>query len=70
MAKRTAADVLRDIREHPERHQHNDIDQLTRCCSIDNAVDLALWDAHEGIVDGPNRGCDVKSGPCACGAWH
>lgn len=68
MKRRTYASVLKDIREHPERHQHS-FDKLQRCCTVGRVVDLSLMEAHEGIV-GPSRRCDVSKGPCACGAWH
>lgn len=70
--KRTAASVLQDIREHPENHRH-DFDGLHRCCTIDGAYDLRLVEAHEVYASfGTNGGrrCDVRSGPCSCGAWH
>lgn len=60
-----------DIRAHPEQHQHADLNELTQCCLINGALDLAVMEAHEGL-QGRNggKGCDVRSGPCACGAWH
>ena len=60
----------KDIREHPERHQH-DFAGLNACCMVDGACDLSLMDAHRGTVPQRNPGgCDVRSGPCSCGAWH
>ncbi len=65
------AEKLRNIHEHPENHRHRDMNDLTRCCFVNGAIDLRLMEAHEGLT-GRNggRGCDVSSGPCACGAWH
>ena len=62
-------EVLRDIREHPENHRHT-FEALTACCMVNGAIDLSIMDAHEGIVKGINRNCDVTTGPCACGGWH
>tara|TARA_Y100000310_G_scaffold94631_1_gene92387 strand:- start:2697 stop:2990 length:294 start_codon:yes stop_codon:yes gene_type:complete len=34
-------------------------------------VDLGAMDALEGrFGSNGGRGCDVRSGPCSCGAWH
>ena len=63
---------IKDIKEHPERHQHVSFEALQRCCMIQASgiavLDLALMEAHEGT--GGSRRCDVRSGPCSCGAWH
>jgi len=66
----TLEEKLREIREHPEKHQHTDIGELTRCAwnPESKAIDMVVLDAHAGW--GPNGKCDVKTGPCACGAWH
>jgi len=66
----TEEEKAKEIREHPELHQHT-FDALTSCCMTKGALSLYLMDAHEGLM-GTNggRGCDVTSGPCACGAWH
>lgn len=64
--------ILKEIREHPELHRHS-FNELVRCCSVDDATDLFLMEAHLKYVNiGTNGGqrCDVRSGPCACGAWH
>lgn len=68
---RTHESVLQDIREHPEKHRHADLNDLTRCCFINGAIDLSLQEAHEGLCgqNGYSR-CDVRSGPCSCGGWH
>ncbi len=69
---RTREDILKDLREHPERHSHN-FEELTACCTIDGVIDVSLMEAHSQYVKfGTNSGvhCDVSSGPCACGAWH
>ena len=69
---RTREYVLKDIREHPERHRHHFSD-LFSCCIIDGALDASLMEAHSQYVNlGTNGGvrCDTVSGPCACGAWH
>jgi len=62
---------LQDIRKNPDKHRHIDLNDLTRCCITDGAINTLLMEAHEGLT-GTNggRGCDVLSGPCACGAWH
>lgn len=56
---------LKDIADHPERHRHT-FNGLRQCCLVKGAVDLRLMEAHTG----PDRRCDVISGPCACGASH
>lgn len=69
----TREEKLKDIKENPEKHEHNDLNGLTRCCFINGALDLGLMDAHQEHVNmGTNGGqrCDVREGPCACGAWH
>jgi hypothetical protein len=67
----TRDEKLADIREHPERHQH-DFAALTLCSTVDGALDTTLVDAHSGITGRSNGGvqCDVNRGPCSCGAWH
>ena len=63
---------IKDIKEHPEKHKH-DFGGLQSCCFIDGALDLMVMDAHETYASqGTNGGrrCDVRSGPCSCGAWH
>jgi len=70
--ERTREDILKDLREHPERHRH-DFLGLTACCMINGALDISLTEAHSQYVNlGTNGGvsCDVSSGPCACGARH
>lgn len=68
----THDEKLRDIREHPERHRHHDLNDLTACCMTkDGAIDISILDAHEGTQGGtPGHRCDVKVGPCSCGGWH
>ena len=69
--KRT--DLLDEIKKHPEKHQHEELQTLTQCCFIDGAIDLVMIDAHQQYAPvGYNSGvrCDVRSGPCSCGAWH
>jgi len=61
-----------DIKNHPEKHKH-DFNGLQQCCFVNGAMDLGLMDAHgEHASLGTNGGqsCDVRSGPCSCGAWH
>lgn len=67
---RTMESVLHDIKTNPVAHKHN-FEGLQRCCTINGAVDVRLYEAHAGLL-GSNggRNCDVSSGPCACGAWH
>lgn len=64
-------ETLNDIREHPEKHKHRDLNELNACAFIDDALDLSVIEAHGGL-HGYNGGvaCDVSSGPCSCGAWH
>lgn len=47
---------LQDIKERPEKHHHN-FEELQTCCIINEALSLALLDAHE------RQRCDVVSGP-------
>ncbi len=42
-------------------------DVVNHAMDSDGAVDLRKVDALEGRFGGR---CDVRSGPCACGAWH
>jgi hypothetical protein len=67
----TTEEKLKDIKEHPENHQH-DFGGLERCCMTDEgAYSALLMEAHRGTVPQRNPGgCDVRSGPCSCGAWH
>jgi len=68
----THQERLEDIAKRPEAHKHV-FETLQICCMEDGALDLQLLDAHAAHVDmGSNGGvrCDVRSGPCACGAWH
>lgn len=56
----------RDIRENPNKHRHRDINELRRCCvAPDGTLDVLLVELHSA-----GRRCDVKEGPCNCGAWH
>lgn len=67
----THTERLKDIKEHPEKHRHLDLNDLTQCCMTNGAIDLAAMQAHEGLQgNNGGKGCDVRSGPCACGAWH
>lgn len=68
---RATDERLRDIAEHPERHQHDTMEAVHRCAFIDGAIVMRLVEAHEGLF-GTNggKGCDVRRGPCSCGAWH
>lgn len=71
----TRAEKLTEIREHPERHRHQDLSELQACCITVHegtaCIDLELMDAHKGTVPQRNPGgCDVIEGPCSCGAWH
>ena len=71
--ERTYGGVLADIKTHPEKHRHVDLNALNRCCWLDGALDLSLIDAHSRYApQGRNggQGCDVRRGPCSCGAWH
>lgn len=73
MSERTYESVLTDIKEHPERHKHRDLNALNACCWINGALDLSLSEAHARYASqGRNGGqnCDVSRGPCSCGAWH
>lgn len=69
----THAELLEDIRKHPERHKHADLGQLQSCCVVNGAIDLMAMEYHETYASqGTNGGkrCDVRTGPCSCGAWH
>jgi len=61
----TRQEKLQQIRNHPEQHQHQGLNDLHACCWDDNALDLELIDAHSHY-----NGHDVKQGPCSCGAFH
>ncbi len=64
--------MLKDIKEHPERHRHS-FEGLSGCCTLDGVLDMSLMDAHErhaSLGRNGGRSCDVISGPCSCGAWH
>lgn len=65
----THDELLEDIRRRPEAHRHT-FEELKLCCFVDGAISLMLIDAHEGLVKGPDRMCDVTSGQCACGVTH
>ena len=69
----TREELIKDIREHPERHRHS-FSGLQACCmQASGALDLMLMELHGRYVNlGTNGGirCDVTDGPCACGAWH
>jgi hypothetical protein len=63
---------IQDIKNNPDKHKH-DFAGLQRCCFINGAIDLGVMDAHGQYASmGTNGGqsCDVRSGPCSCGAWH
>lgn len=69
----TIEERIKDIKTHPERHKHFNLEELTNCCMNGEAINLMLMDLHSQYVDmGTNGGvrCDVREGPCACGAWH
>ena len=73
MWKRTRESVLADIKAHPENHKHVDMAALDRCCFVGGALHISLIDAHGRYApQGRNGGqtCDVRQGPCSCGAWH
>ncbi len=64
--------LLKEINEHPEKHQHTDR-ELFACCMIDGAFNPVIMDAHSTHPPGVTSNAlkhDVISGPCACGAWH
>lgn len=63
--------ILKEIKEHPEKHKHYDMSELRVCSTIEGAIDMSIMLAHEGLL-GHNGGvgCDVRNGPCSCGAWH
>ena len=64
---------LLDLMAHPERHHHETLFDIRDCCTIDGNVDLQLFDQHSQYANmGTNGGvqCDVRRGPCSCGAWH
>ena len=67
----THQEKVKDIKEHPEKHKHKNLNELASCCFINDAIDMHLVELHEGSY-GSNGGvrCDVSEGPCSCGAWH
>ncbi|KKM94644.1 hypothetical protein LCGC14_1196160 [marine sediment metagenome] len=67
----TMENKLKDIQNNPENHIHKNFDALMACAFVNGAINLAIMTAHEGLC-GYNGGvpCDVRSGPCSCGAWH
>jgi hypothetical protein len=68
----TFEERLEDIKKNPSKHKH-DFNGLLACCMVNGAIDALLMEAHEEYVNlGKNGGrrCDVRSGPCSCGAWH
>lgn len=70
--KEKVAAKLADIQAHPTNHHHS-FEGLHRCCIIDGVLDSRVMEAHETYASlGSNGGrpCDVRSGPCSCGAWH
>lgn len=66
----TKDEKLKDIKTNPNKHKHN-FDSLFVCAFVDGAIDLSIIEAHKGLL-GHNGGvpCDVRNGPCSCGAWH
>ncbi len=63
---------LNDIKDNPDKHRH-EFNALHACCMIDGALDLMLMEAHQkyaALGYNGGRACDVRSGPCSCGAWH
>lgn len=74
---RFQAEVLEDIKKHPDRHHHQSHDELVSCCTVlyhgKPVLDLSLIDAHTLYAPIAHNGgvaCDVFEGPCSCGAWH
>lgn len=68
----TAQEKIQHIKNNPHLHEH-DFQQLQSCCFVNGAIDLSVMEAHSQYVNmGTNGGqrCDVRRGPCACGAWH
>ncbi len=67
----TRHEILQEIKDHPDRHKHRDMNGLMSCAMIGGAIDLSVMAAHEGL-HGHNGGvaCDVATGPCSCGAFH
>jgi hypothetical protein len=64
---------LLDIVMNPANHAHEGLFEIQQCSMIDEAVDPRLFEAHAELAPvGQNggRACDVKTGPCSCGAWH
>lgn len=66
----TIKEKLADIKKNPGSHQHS-WESLQACCIVNGAFVGSIMVAHEGIY-GNNGGmlCDVRQGPCSCGAWH
>jgi hypothetical protein len=52
----TRDEKIQDIKQHPEKHRHT-FEALQACCTLDNAVDLLVMDAHQEYVSlGTNGG--------------
>lgn len=61
---------IEDIKKHPENHKHYGMNELSRCCMVDGALDLYIMELHPAVGYNGGQKCDVSSGPCSCGAWH
>ncbi len=73
MPAQTDEEFFAELQEHPDRHRHAELAGIIACAMVDGSVSLLRFDAHSRVVDmGSNGGvrCDVRRGPCSCGAWH
>lgn len=67
---KTRGERIKHIKDHPQQHMHNDMYELQRCCMVDGALDLMMMEIHPAIGYNGGQKCDVREGPCSCGAWH
>jgi hypothetical protein len=49
-----------------------DFEDVVKYSISNGAIDLSKMQELEGryASEGYSRRCDVKKGPCGCGAWH
>ncbi|MBI1968395.1 hypothetical protein HYS49_00650 [Candidatus Woesearchaeota archaeon] len=46
-------------------------EEVVKYATTDGTIDIGKLEELEGRYGyNGGRGCDVKSGPCSCGAWH
>lgn len=64
--------VVDFVKRHKEEHAQDSFDNMIESCMVDGAIDLEKFLSYEKTPVGYNGGlpCDVRKGPCSCGAWH